>query len=73
MSRLIGAGSGLAAGPEPAARRKYEANFVTRLSLWLILAILLILVGSGVYLAFWNIPAPSAVVEKTLSDDRFPK
>jgi len=46
---------------------------VTRLSLWLILLILLIVVGGGAYLAFWNIPAPSAVVEKTIPDDRFPK
>lgn len=62
-----------AAGSEPSAWRNSEANFVTRLSLWLILLVLLILVGGAAYLAFWNIPAPSAVVEKTIPDDRFPK
>ena len=46
---------------------------MTRLSLWLILLILLVLAGGGAYLAFWNIPAPSAVVEITIPDDRFPK
>jgi len=46
---------------------------VTRLFLGVILLVLLIIVGGGVYLAFWNIPAPSAIVEKTIPDDRFPK
>lgn len=39
----------------------------------LILLVLVILLGGGVYLAFWDIPAPSGLVEKTISDDRFPK
>ncbi|MEE8332993.1 MAG: hypothetical protein V3R85_04025 [Alphaproteobacteria bacterium] len=46
---------------------------MTRLSLGLIILVLVILLGGGVYLAFWDIPAPSAIVEKTISDDRFPK
>lgn len=46
---------------------------MTRLSMGLILLVLAILLGGGTYLAFWDIPAPSAIVEKTISDDRFPK
>ncbi|MDA0664793.1 MAG: hypothetical protein O3B08_18440 [Proteobacteria bacterium] len=40
-----------------------------------VLAILLViaLAGLGVFLATWDIPAPSQSVEKVLSDDRFPR
>ena len=40
-----------------------------------ILAILLVaaVAGLGVFLATWDIPAPSQSVEKVLSDDRFPR
>jgi len=31
------------------------------------------LVGGGVFLATWEIPAPVTKVERVLSDDRFPK
>jgi hypothetical protein len=31
------------------------------------------LLGGGAFLAFWDIPAPSAKVEKILPDARFPK
>jgi hypothetical protein len=37
------------------------------------LFILLLLVGGGVFLAAWDIPAPSAKVEKVLPNDRFPR
>jgi hypothetical protein len=33
----------------------------------------LVLLGGGAFLAFWDIPAPSAKVEKILPDARFPK
>lgn len=43
----------------------------------LTLIILVILVGGilagGVFLATWDIPAPSATVEKEVPDDRFPR
>jgi len=29
--------------------------------------------GGGVFLATWDIPAPTAPVSKALSDDRFPR
>jgi hypothetical protein len=35
--------------------------------------VLLVLVGGGVYLAFWDIPAPKTPVEKVLPNDRFPR
>ena len=30
-------------------------------------------VGGAVFLAAWDIPAPSSVVERTIPDDRFPR
>jgi len=32
----------------------------------------LIIVGGGLFLMTWDIPAPSEKVSKTLSNDRFP-
>lgn len=32
----------------------------------------LVVVGGGVFLMTWDIPAPSEKVTKTLSNDRFP-
>jgi hypothetical protein len=34
---------------------------------------IVILLGGGAFLAFWDIPAPSVKVEKVLPDARFPK
>jgi flagellar basal body-associated protein FliL len=42
----------------------------------LVIAILVVVVGvigGGLFLAFWDIPAPTEKVEKTLPDARFPK
>lgn len=36
----------------------------------LLLLIVIVLVGGGIFLATWNIPAPSAPVEKVISNDR---
>jgi hypothetical protein len=44
-----------------------------KLALVIIFATLLILVGGAVFLAAWEIPAPSSVVERTIPDDRFPR
>ncbi|MDE0943834.1 MAG: hypothetical protein OSB58_15560 [Alphaproteobacteria bacterium] len=39
-----------------------------------IAAVLILVVGGGMaFLAMWEIPAPSAPVQKVLSDDRFPR
>ncbi len=43
-----------------------------KLSYIIIVLALLILVGGAVFLATWDIPPPSAVVEKVIPDDRFP-
>jgi hypothetical protein len=37
-----------------------------------LVALLLLIVGGGVYLATWDIPAPKNHVEKIIPDDRFP-
>lgn len=38
------------------------------------LSVLLVAVaGGGVFLATWDIPAPTTQVEKVLPDDRFPR
>ena len=39
----------------------------------IIAATLLILAAGGVFLATWEIPAPSAMVEKAVPDERFPR
>jgi hypothetical protein len=35
--------------------------------------VVLVLIGGGVYLAFWDIPAPQTPVEKVIPSDRFPR
>lgn len=37
----------------------------------LIILLLVIVVGGGAFLAMWDIPAPTATVEKVIPDDRF--
>lgn len=39
----------------------------------ILVLVVVILVGGAVFLATWDIPAPSRQVEKTLPSDRFPK
>lgn len=38
-----------------------------------LLLIVVILVGGSVFLATWDIPAPTQQVEKVLPDERFPR
>ncbi len=38
----------------------------------IIAAAALAIVGGGIFLMTWDIPAPSETVTKTLSNDRFP-
>ena len=35
--------------------------------------LILALAGGGVFLATWEIPAPTAKVEKVIPDERFPR
>ncbi len=44
-----------------------------KLSLVLIVIVLGVLVSGAVFLATWDIPPPSAPVEKVLPDERFPR
>jgi len=44
-----------------------------KLTIAFIIAIVLVLLGGGIFLALWNPPVPSAPVEKVLPDARFPK
>ena len=46
---------------------------MTKFSYFIAATILLILVGGVVFLATWEMPAPSGVVEKVIPDDRFPR
>ncbi|MDX9859360.1 MAG: hypothetical protein RBS99_00445 [Rhodospirillales bacterium] len=38
-----------------------------------VLAVLVVMVGGAVFLATWDIPAPTAAVEKVIPNDRFPR
>lgn len=39
----------------------------------IIIGALLLLVGGGVFLATWEIPVPASEIERTISNDRFPR
>ncbi len=47
-------------------------NAMLRISTVLILFLLTSLAGGALFLATWDIPAPSAPVERVLPDDNFP-
>lgn len=40
---------------------------------YILVIIVLAVVAGGVFLATWDIPAPSEQVEKTIPNDRFPR
>ena len=44
-----------------------------RLLLIIVALIVVILVGGTIFLMVWNIPAPTAHVEKVIPDARFPR
>ena len=39
----------------------------------ILVLILAVLIGGGVFLATWEIPAPVTDVERVIPDDRFPR
>jgi len=43
------------------------------LAKYIIVLFLAVIVAGGVFLAIWDIPAPSESVEKTIPNDRFPR
>ena len=44
-----------------------------KLTVTVIAVVLLAVAGGAVFLAMWDIPAPSSVVERTIPDARFPR
>lgn len=44
-----------------------------RLAKFLLVAFVVLMAGGAVFLATWDIPAPSRQVEKVLDDSRFPR
>lgn len=44
-----------------------------KVSAFITILALLMVVGAGVFLVAWDIPAPKSTVEKVLPDDRFPR
>tara|TARA_A100001037_G_C15041991_1_gene585937 strand:- start:81 stop:212 length:132 start_codon:yes stop_codon:yes gene_type:complete len=43
------------------------------LAKYVIILFLAVIVAGGVFLATWDIPAPSESVKKTIPNDRFPR
>lgn len=46
---------------------------MNKLLLIFVAAVLLVVIGGGAFLMLWNIPAPTARVEKVIPDARFPR
>jgi len=46
---------------------------MSKLSRIIALLVLAVIVAAGVFLATWQIPAPTAKVEKVIPNDRFPR
>ncbi len=46
---------------------------MSKLLLTVVALLVLIIVGGGAFLMVWNIPAPTARVEKVIPDARFPR
>ena len=44
-----------------------------KLTIGVIVAVVLAVLGGALFLALWNPPAPTAPVQKVLPDARFPK
>lgn len=46
---------------------------MSKLSRIIALSILAVIVAAGVFLATWQIPPPTAKIEKVIPNDRFPR
>jgi hypothetical protein len=48
-------------------------SLMSKLLLTVVAVIVVIIIGGGAFLMVWNIPAPTARVEKVIPDARFPR
>lgn len=39
----------------------------------LVIVVLAVIVGAGIFLATWDLPSPSSTVEKVIADERLPR
>lgn len=46
---------------------------MSKIVLYLFAGLVLILVGGGAFIAFWDIPAPTQRVEKVIPNERLPR
>jgi hypothetical protein len=46
---------------------------MSRFALFAVLLVVVVLAGGAIFFATWDIPPPSAKVEKVLPNDRFPR
>jgi hypothetical protein len=46
---------------------------LSRITKFILLLVLLVVVAGGAFLFTWEIPAPERQVEKVISNDRFPR
>jgi hypothetical protein len=47
--------------------------FMKKMSTFVFLLVLAILIGGAVFVMSWDIPAPVNNIERTIPDDKFPK
>ncbi len=56
----------------PTITRGYS-KFMKNIPKLILFLLLVIIIGGSVFLATWDIPAPTADVKKVIPDDRFPR
>jgi hypothetical protein len=71
--RRVGTRPAAGLSPEGIEPPGHASRTMGRLTLWLVIIVVLLLLGGAVFLALWNPPAPSTPVEKVLPNERFPK
>jgi len=54
-------------------RLENYGSLMRRITIFIVFLLVLVLGGGFVFLATWDIPAPSQPVEKVLDNDRFPR
>jgi hypothetical protein len=54
-------------------RLESYGSLMRRITIFIVFLLILVLGGGFVFLATWEIPAPSQPVEKVLDNDRFPR